>query len=52
MIWVERPWNAPHGTRACHDVMIVPEVCVHNTEKLLKHANVNFVRDPGVRPIV
>ena len=41
------PWH-----QACHDVMIVPEVCVHNTEKLLKHANVNFVRGPGVRSIV
>ena len=35
-----------------HDVMIVAEVCVRNTEKLLKHANVNFVSDLGVRPIV
>ena len=41
------PWH-----RACHNVMIVPEVCVHNTEKLLKHANVNFVSGPGVRSIV
>ena len=35
-----------------HDVMIVVEECVHNTEKLLKHANVNFVIDLGLRPIV
>ena len=34
--------ECPLWHRACHDVMIVPEVCVLNTEKILKHANVNF----------
>ena len=44
--------ECPPWQRTCHNVMIVLEVCVHNTAKLLKHANVNFVSDPGVRPIV
>ena len=32
-------------------LMIGAEMCVHNTEKILKHSNVNFVSDPGVLPI-
>ena len=35
-----------------HDVVIMAEVRVHNTEKLLKHANVNCVSELDARPIV
>ena len=47
--WGTRPRNVPVA-QGYHDVMIVAEVCVHNTEKFSKHANVNFVSDPGVLP--
>ena len=44
--------NSPHRTGPVTIVMIVAEVCVYNTEKLLKHASVNFVSNTGVQPIV